>query len=214
MRPERPSTTPTKPRRPGPGVLGALLAVGILAAHLAVSPAAEAATMAIDAAGQGVTATVGGDFDVAIRLDGVPAGSDGKGLFGFGFSLVFDASAFSVVSVSIASSPWTGFADTSSTAGLASATANVFGSPSGPSGDAIPLATVRLSPLATGVFTLALATRSGVGDTILFDGTALDAASDFFGGASVTVVPEPRGCIALYGGLLALAARRQGPRAP
>lgn len=171
--------------------LGAGLLVGLLSSSAYAVP-----MLRIDVGGQGSagSAPVGSTVTVSITLDGVPAGSDGNGLYGFGFRLAYDA-ALLAASQPVVAPIWTGLSSTANDPGSAGATANLFqqGIPLPPlAGDGIPLATIDFDVLAGGVVTLTLAPFTGTGDNVLFDGTDLDTTADVaFFAQTGTILPEP-----------------------
>lgn len=72
------------------------------------------------------------------------------------------------------------------------------------------LATFTLTPLRAGSLDLQLDFLTGIGDNVLFDLTAIDAAQGFFGGGSVIVTPEPGTALLVVLGLVGLAAAHRG----
>lgn len=173
----------------------------------------SAASLGPDVAGQGPDAVVNvgaGQLAVALELSGVPA--SGGGLFGWGATVAFDDSVFSLVSVAFGAA-WTGQLETSTAPGSVGATANRAGESAGPSGDGIALATLVLAidpSAALGTYELTLGRYLAAGDNLLFDLTVLDTdAASFFQGGSVTLVPEPGSAgLALVGLLLLWVHRR------
>jgi hypothetical protein len=158
----------------------------------------------------------------SVLASGVPAGADGKGLFGFGFMLGFDPSALAITTPLI-DDLWTGMAATVADPGVVGATANRFGETSGPWGDGIPLASVEITALAAGDFELVLASFTGPGDNVLFDGYSLDEeGAEFFPTElpSVTVsepggvIPEPSAALVFAIGFAAMVrfSLRKGVR--
>lgn len=165
----------------------------------------------LDIAGQGASATVGvgGPFAVVARASSIPSGADGRGLFGFGFSVSYAALGLSL-GTPVAGLLWIGPTVSSASAGLAGITSVLFGSPSGPSGNGIALATITLTALQPGTYTLAVSHYVGVGDNVLFDGTVLDGAgSGYFQSASVVVVPEVRSAVGILVGIVLLGLLRR-----
>lgn len=177
------------------------LALRVAAVLLFATPGCPPAARAlpvlhVDVDGQGSTATVavGATVSVAWLASDIPAGDDGRGLFGFGFLASFDPAAFGIGALAV-DAQWTPLATfTSVGAGLVGATSSRFGQSDGPVGDDIALATAVFTALQTGVYPVSLTHFVGEGDNVLFDGTVLDGAgAGFFGTATISVVsvPEP-----------------------
>lgn len=180
-----------------------LLGLGAIVLALLAESASAVPMLVIDLGGQGASgsATVGQVLNVSVSADQIPVGSDGNGLFGFGFLLSIAPATTSIGGVAIAPQ-WTGLSSISVTSGSVGVTANLLGASSGPSGSGIALASFGLTALAPGVYALSLAALTGPGDNVLFDGTELDGTASFFTTATLTVLaPEPA-----LGLLLALAA--------
>jgi hypothetical protein len=184
----------------------------LFAAMLCPLSARALPIMHIDVDSQGSTATVviGASFSVALLASEIPAGDDGRGLFGFGFLLTLDSTAFSA-GTPVVDVQWTPLAtSTSSGPGFAGATSSRFDRDDGPVGDDIPLASVAFTALQEGVYGLQLTHFIGEGDNLLFDGTVLDEdGSGFFGTGSITVIPEPATALLLAAGLAPLALVRR-----
>lgn len=198
---------------------------GVALAGLALAcalgpPAAAAPMLVVDVAGQGpdcilpaCSMSVGGEVAVSITADEIPSGSDGRGLFGFGFRILFDGGALEASTPAI-DGLWAGVQGTTQGFGSVGATANLFDPDTGqslapgPAGDGIALATVVFEALAPGLHTLALTHLTGEGDNLLFDGTALDGpdATGFFPTATLEVVAAPEPSAGALVGAAALAA--------
>ncbi len=169
--------------------------------------------------------TFGSQISLEILASGIPAGSDGKGLFGFGFQLGFNPDVLSVSSFTLGPL-WTntGFNGSQTGPGTIGMTANRFFQNSGPQGNNILLATVTFTGLlaadfidpVTGSFiccpesALPLTHFSGPGDNVLFDGTRLDAIEhNFFSNGFIRVIPEPSTALLLACGLAGLAVAKR-----
>lgn len=189
------------------------------------SPAAALPMLVVDVAGQGADCILpacsvgtGQTVTVSVTADGIPTGSDGRGLFGFGFKILYDGSALQASTPTLGAT-WTGAQGTAEGFGVVGATANLFdpatgqSAPSGPSGDGILLARVVFEALAPGLHTLSLTHFTGEGDNVLFDGTTLDdpTATGFFPVASVEAeaVPEPAAAALLMAAGLGAAGLRR-----
>jgi hypothetical protein len=193
------------------------LTLALIAAALSIPAARAEALLLLDVAGQGSSAVVAPDetFTVQVLAQDLPAGSDGNGLFGFGFEIGFAPGAFAAGTPSI-EPVWTGQQATSVSAASVGATANRSGETCGPFGTncalgsgSVLLASVELTALADGPFTLSLGHFTAAGDNVLFDLTVLDLEASFFQGATVEVVPEPSVAILLGAPLLLVALRRR-----
>lgn len=186
----------------------AVLVAGLLAAP--VAGALPVVEVALGPAGSRELRVEPGSIVAAtVRMDAVPAGSDGKGLFGMGFSLLFDAAGLAPATPALGPL-WDGkgFSSARIGPGEVAFTANRFFEASGPAGSNVVLVTLSFQVLAEGRFTLALGPYTGPGDNILYDGTALDGGPGFFTSSALVGVPEP-GTLALTAlGLTLLAARR------
>ncbi len=207
------------------GVGAAGLRRGVLALLVAFVASGEAWAspfLFLDIGGDGPDGMVGVGVSkqVEILMSEVPPGSDGRGLFGFGFSITYDTAGIEISDLEFGPLfDGTGFDDTRDDPGNAGLTSNRFFQASGPFGDDILVATVVVTGLEEGTFALTLDPFSGVGDNVLFDNSVLDADPDFFQDGSIIVTPEP-GSLALLGAvaLPALVHRRwratRGRRAP
>jgi hypothetical protein len=188
----------------------------------AARPAGATPMLTLDIAGNGPACVAsciapGDTVQVTVLGQGIPAGSDGRGLFGFGFRVTFDE--FDLTASNLAADPqWTGLVSTDLGAGEVGITGNLFdpgggGSSSGPSGDGVVLGSfdLELGLFAQGFYTLTLQAFSGPGDNVLFDGTELDGGSNpgFF---TTGLVPEP-GIAALGALALVLVPGRRARRA-
>lgn len=202
--------------------LATLLFVSTLAA--APAPAAPMLVLDLDDQGSEITVELGRAQPVKVEVlaSDIPPGSDGLGLFGFGFSLLFDATPLAA-SDPIPDPLWwtaeTGFGDHRNDPGDVGLTWNRFDASSGPSGDDILLGTVFLdvSGAPPREYFLDLTYFTTVGENILFDETApaLDSDSAFFGtGGRIIVTPEPATGSLLLAGLGVLAARRRSRATP
>ena len=190
--------------------------VGLLGLVLLVAPARALPRLDVNVGGSGALGVVevGHTITVDVRASGIPAGSDGNGLFGFGFSILYSSAGLS------ASDPqlgplWiaTGFDDSRNDPGNVGLTANRFFQQSGPFGDGILLGSIVFSGLAMGSYALDLTHFTGVGDNLLFDGAILDAGSAFFPDVTIVVVPEPGTLgLALFGMLMLRGTRMRAGR--
>jgi hypothetical protein len=183
-----------------------LLALGALAAPARAIPTLE---LSIGGGGSFGVVNVGDTITVDVLASGIPTGSDGNGLFGFGFSIEYSAIGLA------ASDPqpgplWvlTGFEDSKNDPGDVGLTADRFFQESGPFGDDILLGSIVFEGLVDGIFMLDLTFYTGVGDNLLFDGTILDAGSSFFPQGTIQVVPEPGTLGLVLVGLFLLRATR------
>jgi hypothetical protein len=192
-----------------------LAAPALLCALLLLPATVAEAVLLLEVAGQGSHAVVadGESFMVQVLAQDLPPGSDGNGLFGFGFEIGFAATGFAVGTPSI-EPVWTGQQAVSSGASSAGATANRAGETCGPFGTncslgsgTVLLASVEMTALSEGLFALSLDHFTAPGDNVLFDLTILDLDASFFQGASVRV-PEPGVAILLLAPLGLLAVRR------
>ncbi len=192
-------------------------AAGLAGGVLLGSGGAQAAPMlSIDIDGQGPICDdpcrVTIESTVSVIADDIPAGSDLRGLFGFGFRILFDANLFEADLVEVAPT-WIGLQGSVDLPGEIGVTANLFdpvtgmSAPSGPSGNGILLATFRFVPLQRGVAHLSLQPFTGPGDNLLFDATVLDDMPAGFFVSGMALVPEPG--LPLLLGLLALRLRRR-----
>ncbi len=165
----------------------------------------------LNGGGSSLTVNSGASFTVEVRAQDIPT----AGLFGFGYRVQHDATAFSTEAPTI-DALWTGASAVSNTPGSPGATANLIGQASGPVGFDIVLAQGTFTAVRAGTFQLSLVPFTGVGDNVLFDGTDLETTvRAFFGTASVTVrrvVPEATLGALLGLGALAFAAARRSSR--
>lgn len=183
-----------------------------LSALVAASAAHATPSMTIDIAGSGLnngTINVGQTVTVSLYGNDIPVGTDGNGLFGFGFAIVFDDSVLNS-SVATAGPLWTGtgFSASHNDPGDVGITANRMLIGSGPDGDDILFASIDFTGTAVGLSNLTLGYYIGAGDNILFDGTVLDTSLTFFESGSIEVVPEPQTALLLGLGLTFLGSRR------
>ena len=184
------------------------------------SPARALAMLVSDIAGNGPVCDVSCGIEpndtvaIAVLADGVPAGSDGRGLFGFGFRLSFHPTRLSASNPQV-DAQWTGFTDTQLVPGEVGMTGNLFdvgGGNSGPSGDGIPLGTFDLQVLQKGTYQLTLAPFVTTGDNVLFDATVLDDPATnpgFYTTGLLRVIPEPSAAALALAAGAALRARRR-----
>jgi hypothetical protein len=157
------------------------------------------------------TTTVGGEVTVEVLASGIPAGSDGLGMFGMGFDITFDAAGLSAAEPDLGPL-WvgTGFDDSRNDPGNVGLTSNQFFEPSGPFGDDILLGTIVFTGVTQGLFSLTLGHFVGIGDNNLFDFTTLDDVPSFFTSGSIDVIPEPSTLALVYlGGMGALLLHRR-----
>lgn len=138
-----------------------------------------------------IVVPAGSTFTVRVLASEIPAGSDGLGLFGFGFGLTFASSGLSA-STPAAGPLWdgTGFLQVRHQPGDIGLLANRFFEADGPDGDDILLGTFEVTAQQPGLYALDLGYFSGgSGDNVLFDGTVLDEdPQTFFRDASIRVV--------------------------
>ncbi len=168
----------------------------LVAVLLLLSSRVDALPMVhLDFEGGGTAAVVG--VGETVRVDvwasGIPPGSDGLGLFGFGWSLGYDAGGLGAADP-VPGSLWvgTGFSETRNQPGDTGLLANRFFEAFGPFGDDILLGSVVLTALVPGLFSIELSNFTGIGDNVLFDGSVLDSdPAAFFGEGSIEVVPIP-----------------------
>lgn len=190
---------------PNRAVVGAVLLL------LVSAPAHAVPLMHLSVGGAGPDGNVrtGDSVTLSILASGIPAGSDGFGLFGFGFDIGFDATGLAASNLTLGPL-WqlTGFDDSLDLPGLVGLTSNRFFQTSGPFGDDILLGTIDFQGLVRGSYDLTLGFFTGVGDNVLFDGTMIDADPGFFGTGSITV-PEPVSSVLFLIGLLALSSSRR-----
>ncbi len=187
----------------------ALKAVVVCLVLLLLSaPVAATPMLVLDVNGTGTSAVVsqGQTFVVVVSAEDIPTGTDGNGMFGFGFEIGFTPGSMTP-SAPVIDAQWTGLSGTTLGPGVVGISANVLGQTSGPSGNGIALATIAFSADAPGVYILMLQALTGPGDNVLFDGTELDVGAGFFTTAQVTILatPEPSVALLLAGGLAALA---------
>lgn len=162
---------------------------------------------------------IGGTLEITVRAVEIPAGAPGSagqtGLFGYGFALLFDATALSVATPPGDASGFNA-ATRVSLPGIVGATANRFLLPGdGPTGELV-LASFALTADRRGVFTLQLTGfhhdldgQPTGGDNVLYDGTELDASLSPFFTSALVEVPEPAGAGLLATGLLMALPRRR-----
>jgi hypothetical protein len=188
-------------------------AVGFLALLLAV-PAYALPRLEATIGGGGSLGFVelGQTVTVEVRASGIPAGSDGNGLFGFGFAFLYSSTGLSAANPQLGPL-WisTGFDDSRNDPGDVGLTGNRFFQQNGPFGDNILLGSIVFTGLALGTYLLDMTHFTGVGDNLLFDGTILDAGSSFFSNATIQVVPEPGTLGLMVVGMLLLRATRVRP---
>ena len=179
---------------------------------LSGAPASAVPILTVQIAGQGTAASVSSGTPVLVTViaDDIPLGSDGNGLFGFGFTLTVGPGPVAIGSFAL-DPAWTGLQSIAVASSSLSVTANRLGQPSGPAGNGIALAQFVLDGLTAGVYALTLGPLTGPGDNVLFDGTELDAQAGFFGGGILTV-PEP-GVVLLCAALALGAALPRASRA-
>ncbi len=175
-----------------------------------------AATISIDIGGTGPNGTINLNETVTVSVyaDAIPAGNDGNGLFGFGFSIVYDDTLLS--SSSATSGPfWTGTGNSASfnnpdDVGM---TANRLFMADGPSGNNILLASIDFTGDSIGSSIVAVIYYTGCpGDNFLFEATVLDTSSSFFQSGSINVVPEPHTALLFGLGLMFLGVRQRTHR--
>lgn len=160
---------------------------------ISVSGPAGAASILLDVGGQGPDATIGLNETVTVAIfgDQIPLGSDGKGLFGFGFRILYAPAAGLSSDDPLLDSRWTGFQGSANAPGDVGITANLFQAESGYSGN-VPLATIIFTSSDTpGLYTLTLTHFTGPGDNILFDGEILDDPGAGFFSVGSILTPEP-----------------------
>jgi len=184
---------------------------------LLAAPAAYATSIEIDpimnieVGGSGTSDTIGVGETVTVSLydNEIPAGTDGNGLFGFGFAIVYDDSVLTS-SAATAGALWVnvGFTDSRNTPGDVGMLVSRSFVSSGPSGNDILLASIDFTGVSPGVTSLTVGYYTGPGDNVLFDGTVLDNSLSFFQSGSIEVVPEPQTALLLGMGLIFLGARR------
>lgn len=188
----------------------------VFATALVAASAADASpTMNIEVGGSGTSDTIVSGETITVELYGndIPVGTDGNGLFGFGFAIVYDDSVLTS-SVATAGALWVGvgFTDSRNDLGDVGMLANRFFVSSGPSGNNILLASIDFTGASPGVTSLTVGYYTGSGDNVLFDNTALDNSLSFFQSGSIEVVPEPQTALLLGMGLIFLGARRRRAR--
>ena len=191
---------------------GFVLASGLLGASAASAVPVLEVTFG-DPGVREVRVEPGSMVAASIRMRGVPAGSDGRGLFGFGFTLTFDESGLAP-SAPMLGPLWAGkgFSSEQAAVGELGLTANRFFESSGPSGEDVLLATLLILVQGEGRFELTLGPATGPGDNILYDGTRLDEGAAFFSGSSAIVgVPEPGTWMLMAAGFIVLAVGRRTP---
>jgi hypothetical protein len=196
---------------------------------LTAAPAAADPFLRLDLNNTGlseITVLPGEGVGVDVSAFGIPPGTDPPGLFGFGFSLLYDGALILDPTTMSLTFPmlelgalWdgTGFDDSRNDPGDAGLTSNRFFENDGPFGDDILLGSVIFGPLKNpGVYLLELTYFTDVGDNLLFDGTVLDSQSSFFRTGQITVLPEPATTPLILAGLAVLAAkgrsRSKGPK--
>jgi len=193
-------------------ILSSAVALVLASAVLPAATASAAPIMNIEVAGGGPDGVIGLGDTVTVSLYGndIPVGTDGNGLFGFGFSILFDDAVLSTAGPT-AGPLWVGvgFSEFRNDPGDAGALANRFFAPSGPSGNDILLASLDFTGDAIGLSNLTVGYYTGPGDNILFDSTVLDSSLSFFQSGSINVVPEPQTGLLLGMGLAFLAVRRR-----
>jgi hypothetical protein len=171
--------------------------------------------------GEQVVVRAGTTFTVRVLASAIPEGSDGLGLFGFGFGLTFDSAGLSA-GAPAAGPLWdgTGFLQLRNQSGDIGLLANRFFEAAGPFGDDILLGSFEVTALEEGLFVLDVGYFSGAGDNVLFDGTVLDGdPQSFFRDGSVRVLSAvpgldllPRIVLAVLLVLLAFPMVRGGDR--
>lgn len=184
----------------------------VAASLLAISspnPAIALPILSIDLGGNGSSAIIapGESVTATIVAGDIPTGTDGLGMFGFGWSLMFDGSGITGADPLLgALFTATGLSELRNAQGEVALTANRFFQSSGPAGN-FDTSSVVLTGVSPGVYDLTMSVFTGPGDNVLFDGTILDGSAGFFGTGQLTVVPEPgAGLLALIG-FIGLALR-------
>ena len=190
---------------PNRAVIGAVLLLLVSASAHAV----PLMHLSVGGAGPDGNVQTGNSVTLSILASGIPAGSDGLGLFGFGFDIGFDATGLAASNLTLGPL-WqaTGIDDSLDLPGLVWKKRLDVSPTSGPFGDDILLGTIDFQGLVPGPYDLTLGFFTGEGDNVLFDGTVLDAAPGFFGTGSITV-PEPVSSVLFLIGLLALSSSRR-----
>jgi hypothetical protein len=183
-----------------------------VAALLASSTAHAAPIMTIDIGGTGSSANLGIGSTVTVSLygDEIPVGTDGNGLFGFGFAISYDDTLLSS-SAATAGALWVsaGYDEFRNDPGDVGMTANRYFMSSGPTGDDILFASIDFTGIAAGLSSLTVSYYNGAGENILFDMTELDGSPSFFQSGSIEVVPEPQTALLLGMGLTFLGVQRR-----
>jgi hypothetical protein len=177
----------------------------------------------LGSAGDEVVVAAGASFTIRVLASGIPSGSDGLGLFGFGFGVTYDSAGLST-GAPLVGPLWdgTGFQQERNQPGDVGLLANRFFEADGPFGDEILLGSFQVTALQPGLFVLDLGHFSGVGDNVLFDGTVLDGNPEsFFRDGSIRVVSAvpsltllPRIILAALLVLLASPVARSTHRTP
>jgi hypothetical protein len=159
----------------------------------------------------GTISAPGGTIAVEVLASDIPAGSDGLGMFGMGFTILFDDAGLTAAD-GVLGPLWylTGFDDSRNDPGNVGLTSNRFFQESGPSGDDILLGTIEFTAEQVGTWALTLDYFTDVGDNILFDMTILDDdPGAFFTSGSISIIPEPASFALVLAGFAGLCGWRR-----